>query len=152
MLQPSDEIRAHRVPQSARRMVYVSPAVFEFLKSDRHLAAESEADFADVILGERFDVALELDHQYCLMARLDPPSDEVWEVRIYDTRPQLRFFGRFVACNVFVTLIGPVGRIGKTLRWNQIKNKCISEWNTLFTYPPVRGDDINAYLTNVDLV
>src|SRR5579863_4491323 len=153
MFEPSDEIRAHRVPTSLRRTVYVTPEIMEFLKSDQYLAAETDADIADIALGERFDVALGENHVYCRMARLMPSSDEVWEIRIYDTTPNLRFFGRFADRDVFVILIGPISRIGKTLRWNSLKSSCISSWNTLFTYSPVQsGDDIDDYLSNVDSV
>lgn len=153
VVQPTNEIRASQVPLSERRKLYVSPEIQTFLKSDRHLAAETEQDFDEIVLGERFDVALESNHQYCRMARLHEPTDEVWEIRIYDTKPQLRFFGRFACRDVFVALIGPVGRVRKTLNWRGIKRQCISDWQRLFTYEPVRkGDGIDAYLRNVDLV
>jgi hypothetical protein len=123
------------------------------LKSDRPLAAETEADFDDFILGKSFDVALDLDHKFCLMARLEHASEEVWEIRIYDTTPQMRFFGRFAGHNVFVVLIGPIGRVKATFNWSRIKRRCVAEWRKLFTHPPVtKGDDINAYLSNVHLV
>ncbi len=153
VVQPVNEIRANRVPLSRRRKLYISPEIQTFLKSDRRLAAETEQDFDEIVLGECFDVALESNHQYCRMARLREAVDEVWEVRIYDTRPQLRFFGRFASKDVFVALLGPVGRIKKTLNWRGIKRECITDWHRLFTYEPIRkGDDIDAYLSNVDLV
>jgi hypothetical protein len=153
MFDPSDEIRAHRVSASERRTVYVTPAIHAFLKSDAHLAAESDADIADIALGERFDVALEENHVYCRMARLFPASDEVWEIRIYDTKPNIRFFGRFADRDIFVVLIGPIHRIGRTLAWNRLKRDCVSAWNTLFTYPAIHnGDDIDVYLSNVDSI
>lgn len=152
-VQPSNEIRASRVPLPKRRTLYVTPEIRAFVRSARPLAAETEADFDDIVLGERFDVALQSNHQFCRMARLDQPTDEVWEIRIYDTVPQLRFFGRFADRNVFITLTGPIGRIKRTLNWKGIKRKCVADWSRLFTYPPVTmGDDIDAYLTNVDLV
>ena len=87
------------------------------------------------------------------MARLERASEEVWEIRIYDTRPQIRFFGRFADRNVFVALIGPIGRANATFNWDRIKRQCIGEWRKLFTYLPVaKGDDIDAYLSNVNLV
>jgi hypothetical protein len=153
VVQAVNEIRAGRVPLSERRKLYVSPEIETFLKSDRHLAAETEQDFDEIVLGERFDVALESNHQHCRMARLHEPADEVWEIRIYDTAPQLRFFGRFAQRDVFIALIGPIGRIRRTLNWKGIKRECIADWQRLFSYEPVRkGDDIDAYLTNVDLV
>jgi hypothetical protein len=153
MVRPSNEIRAHLVPILKWRSLYISPDIQRFLDSDSHLAAETEAGFDEIVLGERFDVALELDHQYCSMARLDEAFEGVWEIRIYDTKPQLRFFGRFADRNVFVALKGPISRITKTLNWKRIKRQCIADWENLFNYHPVtNGDDIDAYLSNVDLV
>ncbi|HTT76777.1 MAG TPA: hypothetical protein VMF50_12460 [Candidatus Binataceae bacterium] len=152
-LYPSNEIRANQVPLSKRRQLYVTPQIEAFIKSNRHLAAETEQDLDEIMLGERFDVALESNHQYCRMARLLPAIEEVWEIRIYDTTPQLRLFGRFAYRDVFVALIGPIGRIKRTLNWKGIKRQCIKDWQGLFTYSPVsNGDDIDDYLTNVDLV
>ena len=54
-VQPLSEIRAHRA-QEERRTLHVSQKVYEFLKSDRRLAAETEADFDDFVLGKSFDV------------------------------------------------------------------------------------------------
>jgi hypothetical protein len=153
MVNPSNEIRAHRIPESERRALYISPEIQKFLESADPSAPDTEADFDEIILGERFDVALRLDHQYCRMARLDEASEEVWEIRIYDTKPQLRFFGRFADRDVFIALIGPIRRIRNTLNWRSIKRQCIADWNKLFTYQPVsNGDDIDVYLSKVDLV
>jgi hypothetical protein len=152
MVQPLNEIRAYQAPDE-RRALYVSPGIYRFLKSDRPLAAETEADFDDIVLGKSFEVGLELDHEYCLMTRLDPPSEEVWEIRIYDTRPQIRFFGRFAGRNIFVALVGPIRRSKAKFNWNRIKRQCVQEWRNLFTYAPVtKGDDIDAYLSNVNIV
>jgi hypothetical protein len=125
-VQPSSEIRAHQRPGEGRTM-HVAHEVYEFLKSDRPLAAETEADFDDFVLGNPFDVALDLDHKFCLMARLEHASEEVWEIRIYDTTPQIRFFGRFAGRNVFVVLIGPIGRAKATFNWIRIKRQCVAE-------------------------
>jgi hypothetical protein len=79
----------------------------------------------------------------------------VWEIRIWDTKPQLRLFGRFAAKDVFVALIGPVGRFRITWQgFEQIKLQCISQWQQLFgTEEPVtKGDDIDAYISNVTVV
>ncbi len=89
------------------------------------------------------------------MARLEDDDDEVWELRIWDTKPQLRFFGRFADRNVFIALIGPVSRW--RLFWQDyeaIKDACKGEWARLFGArdPVTQGDDIDAYLTNVNLV
>jgi hypothetical protein len=153
IVEPSKDIRAHRVAASERRTLYVSHEIHQFLESDRPLAGETQNDFNDFILNQEFDVALHLDHQFCFMARLDAPSQEVWEIRVYDTEPQLRFFGRFAKRNIFVALIGPVPRWKMIGRYERIKRQCIAEWRALFSYNPIiKGDDIHAYLSNVYLV
>jgi hypothetical protein len=42
------------------------------------------------------------------MARLKEASEEVWEIRIWDIDPQIRFFGRFAERDTFIALLGPV--------------------------------------------
>jgi hypothetical protein len=157
LIEPSDDLRAYRVPTAERRTLYVSPSIYQFVYSDQPLAPETKGDFYEYIF-EPFDVALELDHQFCLMARLDEASEEVWEIRIWDAatdweprKPQLRFFGRFAARNIFIALIGPVPRGSLTPpEYERMKTICTDEWRRLFTYEPVsEGDDIDAYLSNV---
>jgi len=125
-----------------------------FLRVIRRWLVDTQRDFYDFILNQEFDAALYLDHEFCFMARLDPPSDEVWEIRIYDTKPQLRFFGRFAKRDIFVVLIGPLPKWKLVGRYKQIMRRCIAEWRQLFSYEPVKkGDDIHAYLSkNVHLV
>jgi len=151
LVEPRDDLRAHLVPMSERRTLYVSSEIQEFLDSDHPLAGNTQADFNDFILGRHFRLALELDHEDCLMARLDKPSDEVWEIRIYDyDTPQLRFFGRFAACDIFVAIVGPWKR--RLLKWpfyERIKRRCQTEWNNLLgPYAPVsEGSDVHAYVS-----
>ena len=89
------------------------------------------------------------------MARLDPSRDEVWEIRIHEARPQLRFFGRFAQPDVFVALIGPVKR-GDLFGtgWDRAKRDCQSEWRRLLGLnPPVIGRTIADYISrNVHVV
>jgi hypothetical protein len=132
-------------------MIYVSPEIQRFLDSDHRLASDAQADLESFILGRRVVVALKRDHKDCRMARLDHPDDEVWEIRILDTDPQLRLFGRFAARNTFVALIGPINRdeISGDEDFEAIKRRCKSEWDRLFglSNRPVRGSKIYDYIS-----
>jgi hypothetical protein len=73
LVEPLREFRASRGTIQKLRTIYVSAEINEFLESTRPLAGETQADLNDFILGTHLDVALELDHQFCFMARLDKP-------------------------------------------------------------------------------
>ncbi|MGA9721241.1 MAG: hypothetical protein WBQ86_02205 [Candidatus Binatus sp.] len=148
--------REHRIPESARRKLFISRGIQRFLQSDRHLVEETRADFSDFVMGELIQVALHVDHKDCWLARLERPEEEIWEIRIYDTTPQLRFYGRFAGQDTFVALMGPQEKSRvwrRTLNYDNIKKACAAEWNRLLKNPALsKGDDINAYLSsNVDL-
>src|SRR5208283_2179556 len=67
------------------RSMFISAEIHQFLESDHPLAGAARADLERFILGKRIVVALYRDHKDCLMARLDSPSDGVWELRILDS-------------------------------------------------------------------
>ncbi len=138
-----------------QRKLYVSPGIQGFLDSDRRLVEATRGDFSEFVSGELIRVALHLDHFECLMARLEPSVAEIWEIRIYDIEPQLRFYGRFAECDCFVALMGPREKSWfsrKKLDHNRIKKACTAEWNRLFKSAALsKGEDINAYLSsNID--
>jgi len=142
--------RAYQVASSDRQTIYVSPDIAKYLEWDDELAAIAQADLEDFILGREMAVALKRErHQGCRMARLDRPRDEVWEIRVHEAKPQLRFFGRFAECDVFIVLIGPIGRrdlFGKG--WDRIKRECQTKWERLFGLnPPVIGRTIHDYIS-----
>jgi hypothetical protein len=85
------------------------------------------------------------------MARLAQPSEEVWEIRVLDTNPQLRLFGRFADRNMFVVLIGPIQReyLETEADFEQAKRDCKAEWIRLFgvSNPPLQGNDAHDYIS-----
>ena len=87
--------RAHRVPESERRKLFISRGIQSFLDSEKHLVEETRAHFGDFVMGKLIQLALHLDHKDCWLARLERAHEEIWVIRIYDTEPQLRFYGRF---------------------------------------------------------
>lgn len=154
--EPLGNPRADKIPEAARRRLYISRGIQSFLDRDEPLVAETRADFSDFVLGELVRVALHFNHIDCFMARLERPEDEIWEMRIYDTEPQLRFYGRFAECNVFVALTGPMRKSRLFRRpwdYRRLKQACRAEWDRLFRSAALsKGEDINAYLSsNVDL-
>ena len=123
--------------------------------SDRPLAPEASADLTEFIFGERFEASLHSAHEfYCRMSRLDEAQEGVWEIRIWDVEPQLRFYGQFAKRNIFIILYGPVEKLRlfrRRIRHEPIKRACISTWQSMFSHDPsIEGEDINVYLSNVD--
>ena len=138
------------------RLLYATPEIDQFLMSDRPLAAQASADFTEFIHGERFEASPYSEHEfYCRMSRLDEAWEAVWEIRIWDLEPQLRFYGRFAKRNIFIILYGLVEKprfFRRRIKHSPIKQTCISAWQSMFSYDPLtEGDDINVYLSNVDL-
>jgi len=85
------------------------------------------------------------------LSRLDPPRDEVWEIRSRDPRPAIRVFGRFAECDTFIALnweyrsrLGGPGSPEFVFEINKTK----SEWRKLFpTYGPHSGATVNEYVS-----
>lgn len=95
----------------------------------------------------------------CDMKRLEPSSDEVWEIR-ERPNPGIRVFCRFVE---FDCLAGTNVQLVRTLfarwwiradgdfwpGWNAEIKRCKAIWRNLFvSYPPHSGVSINDYLSN----
>jgi len=85
------------------------------------------------------------------LARVDPTSDEVWDVRIIDPHPGIRSLGAFAGTDIFIALTyndrmnlgGPRSR-----EWAAEIDRCKAKWRQLFpTYPPHMGADLHDYLS-----
>jgi len=59
------------------------------------------ADFDHFCLGGVITVGYGRNSS-CAMKQLDPRTDEIWEIRSRDPKPQIRVFGRFADTDVFV--------------------------------------------------
>lgn len=87
-----------------------------------------------------------------LLAQLDPPRDEVWEVRCCDPKPGIRVFGRFALKDVFVGLrweyrVNMKGRHAH--EWHWMIDDCQKDWDKLFpSYQPVSGVFPDDYLSD----
>jgi hypothetical protein len=90
------------------------------------------------------------------MARLDPASDEVWEIRSLKPRPSLRVFGSIVALDVFVALTWAKrtdlhGR--ESEEWETAITEFREERNNYFgTAIALTGSYPDAYLSNARLI
>lgn len=91
------------------------------------------------------------------LARLEPPPEEIWELRVTRCAPQVRIFCRFAARDTLVALtawnrdqLGGVNRSrnrpGKS--WPEAMYGCLSEWNRLFRGADAfRGRAIGDYVS-----
>jgi hypothetical protein len=99
------------------------------------------------------------------MGRLDPIADEVWDVRSQEPSPGLQVFSRFAEKDVLVALtcsprsisvswLDRLPLLGRDSRqWRDAIIECKRDWNILFpAYEPLRGDDLDDYISNAVLV
>jgi hypothetical protein len=85
----------------------------------------------------------------CFMSRLEPESDEIWEIRCRDPKPGLRVFGSFIAKDEFVALLAlPHECLNSDDDWNSLIQLYKREWNRYFTTQPFSGTYPNDYISN----
>lgn len=119
--------------------------------------AEIIGFFERWISGSKIAVRLDNDDRGAELARLLPPPEEIWEIRILSPRPQLRIFGRFIARDMLVVTAAwnrdqlgtAFTRKGKTSRsWMRAMHDCEREWSRLFgRAEPFRGHAIRDYVS-----
>jgi hypothetical protein len=86
-----------------------------------------------------------------LLGQLDPPKDEVWEVRCRDPKPGIRIFGRFAAQDLFVALrweyrVNMKGRHAN--EWHWMIEGCQEDWRGLFSWHlPLSGNFPDDYIS-----
>lgn len=169
----SDRVREGRVfevvpllpsPKGRPRSVWAESFVFEQLSPDTAAEQYSRESgrmrrkLEGIVSGKRVVVGNRRD-KTCDMKRLDPASNEVWEVRECDD-PSVRIFFRFIerdciaATNVrFVSDLFAIQWIRKGLEfwpiwWAEIQ-RCKSVWRGLFlTYPPHSREHLDDYISN----
>lgn len=85
------------------------------------------------------------------MARLDKPTDEVWDIRSRDPSPALRVFGRFAEQDIFIAFFWEIRkRLGdkQSPCWAPLIRRCKADWRKLFNpYPPHSGNTIHDYVS-----
>jgi len=85
------------------------------------------------------------------LARVDPTSDEVWDIRVIDPRPGIRALGAFAGTDIFVALTWNdrpnLGGRGSP-EWAAEIDRCKAKWRQLFpTYRPHKGASLHDYLS-----
>lgn len=159
----------YRVPRSLPeglhqgRFIYGSGLIRTFLsgadlnKRLQMRVAELQADLDYFMDGRRIDLRpLGSIEEYAYMALLEPPTNEVWEIRSVDPKPSIRVFGSFIHRNHFVVLtwawrkeLG--GRYAK--EWRAAIQEFKEEWEIYFgSKRPISGRYPDAYLSNARVI
>ncbi len=128
----------------------------------RYRAGRLRADLEEFIKGSVIFICFEpFQAKVAYMGRLTPPEDSVWDIRSRDPAPALRVVGLFAETDLFIALrwaprsrrvewttkppLGP----RDSREWRDIVVQCKTDWTNLFhAYPPVKGDDVNAYISD----
>jgi putative component of toxin-antitoxin plasmid stabilization module len=118
------------------------------------------ATLQSIVAGHKLVVNLKpFSAREARMGRLHPVQDGIWDIRSRES-PNLRVFCAFLERDVIVTFICsprskdvpwlhriPLG-IGESIAWKRAIAETKREWAKLFPADmPVKGDDLNEYLT-----
>lgn len=144
-----------------RRTVYVSKSIEELL-IDSWTNQQQEfrwgyvlSDLSVFIRDPWITVATDSRRaKAAYIARLQPDSYEVWDIRCRDPNPGIRLLGRFAEKNVFVALTWeerlPLSCF-ESPEWKAAINRCMTEWNLRFWSEPLRGNFPDDYFDGADL-
>jgi hypothetical protein len=117
------------------------------------------ADFDRFIEGRLISASLNSPYskpKTTYMARLDPPQEDVIEIRSRDPKPGIRVFGRFADKDIYVALNweyrenlgGP-----KEKDFDREREICKARWRQLFpTYSSLNGSQIDEYFADISNV
>lgn len=149
------------------RTVLMSKEIRDLLIGDKGQGPLNErcgrllASLQRVVRGELLKVCMTpRKHRQAQMGRLDPIEHSIFDIRCRD-KPALRAFCRFAEKDVLVAFTcaprsvsvpwlprPPLGP-WRSKQWSDAITECRLEWNKLFpAHDPVRGDCLNAYLSN----
>jgi len=143
----------------ARRTVYFSEKVRTLIAGpwpgmDRNLVArciEARAWFEHFVDGRRITLKTKPKSK-ALMARLDPPGDEIWEARDLTSGQVSESLGAFAQRDVFIALTWawrPDLRGRNSEEWPQALQEYQAAWSELFgSVRPMTGSYPHDYLTN----
>ena len=148
---------------SQPRVIFVTSELFDQISGPRADSTETakrmgrlRADFDHFSTGGLIVVSSGREGT-AYMKQLDPPENEIWEIRSRDPKPSLRVFGRFADTDVFVATnmldrrsLGEQG----SRAWRDECIRCGATWRRLFpTYGAHTGANINEYISSdvVDL-
>lgn len=156
-------VRYQRASVEGFRQLYLTAALYDELQNEQSAIAffgqrsAVSAFFTRWLNGSRLSLRIEERTGRNEMARLEPPPEEIWEMRITEPRPQLRIFGRFVDRNVFVAMFAVNrDRLGnafstpgrKSQSWLGAMYDCETLWNGIFGgAEPFRGATHGDYVS-----
>lgn len=149
----------HTLPgQPVERTMFVSQEVYDaacgpWAPSEANRLGRLRADLDMFTEGKIISVAEDpyKKPKSTYMARVDPPRDEVWDIRSRDPKPGVRVLGCFCETDTFIALVwdyrallnGPGSR-----EWRDLIVKCKAEWRKLFhPYQPHSGSKISDYVS-----
>jgi hypothetical protein len=142
-----------------KREIYITPTLNVLLhgpwgnaswEKRWYRARQQLDDFIDGLLMDRIFVrSASRKKSSAFMSRLDPDSDEIWEIRVRDPKPGLRIFGSFICQDTFVALTSaPHECLNNEDDWNRTIQEYKGEWTRHFSSTAFRGSYPNDYLTN----
>lgn len=108
------------------------------------------ADLDHYVSGDEIAVSLRgYETAGANLSRLDPSTDEVWEIRVHSAEPQQRVFGRFAWRDTFVAFSWSDRSEFETPEdWDDEKEFCQREWMSLFpNFQPIHGSEANVYIS-----
>lgn len=90
------------------------------------------------------------------LARLNPPGEEVWEIRSLKPKPSLRILGTFAQPDVFVALIWAKRTslgAADSEQWKNVIDQFKQEWQNYFSeLRPFSGNYPDDYISNAKLI
>lgn len=85
-----------------------------------------------------------------MLARVDPPELEIWDIRSVAPIPGIRVFGSFLELDTFVALTWDYREnLDEPSAWDAEILRCAEEWKLRFgNMTPLKGASLDEYLTN----
>lgn len=142
--------------RSVERDVFVSKEVWDFLDGNnadvklQQVGARAYRRLESFVCGN--SIVLGMDplqkDRTSLIARNDPTSDGIVDVRVNDPQPAVRMFGCFAAQNLLVLLLWRTRKELAQKGFAGSIRQCRREWNVLFSlYSPLISEDPHDYIT-----
>lgn len=100
-----------------------------------------QAVFKRWVCGDSVSMRLNDNGHEALLARLKPPPEDIWELRVTEPKPQLRIFACFAATDILVGMSAvnrdrlgrAFARSGRQSKlWTEAMYGCQAEWRRLF--------------------
>jgi hypothetical protein len=143
--------------------MFVSPSIFRLVESGPWDSANEERRFSklranldDFTRGAILTVEWNpYQARDAYFGRLDPITEEVWDIRSRDPSPAIRVLGSFADTDTFLGLEwGWRKEMGdrNSRAWRDAKTATKAHWRRLFpSYQPHKGANLHDYLSNAVL-